>query len=42
MAWALIAAVFILLFISLLIFNSLIRRKNDVENAFASIDVMLR
>jgi LemA protein len=42
MVWAVIAAVAILLFIALLIFNSLIRKKNDVENAFASIDVMLR
>ncbi len=42
MVWAVIAAVVILLFTALLIFNSLIRKKNDVENAFASIDVMLR
>jgi len=42
MVWAITAAVIILLFTALLIFNSLIRRKNDVENAFASIDVMLR
>jgi len=42
MVWAVIAAAVILLLTVLLIFNSLIRRKNDVENAFASIDVMLR
>lgn len=42
MVWAVIAAVVILLFTALLIFNSLIRRKNDADNAFASIDVMLR
>ncbi len=28
--------------ISLIFYNSLIRKKNDVENAFASIDVMLK
>ena len=42
MIYVLIAAAFILLLSALLIFNSLIRKKNDVENAFASIDVMLR
>lgn len=42
MIYVLIAAAFILLLSALLIFNSLIRRKNDVENSFASIDVMLR
>ena len=42
MLYAIIAAVAILLISAILIFNSLIRRKNDVENAFASIDVMLR
>jgi len=39
---AIIAAAVILLLPAILIFNSLIRKKNDVENAFASIDVMLR
>lgn len=42
MIYVIIAAAFILLLSALLIFNSLIRKKNDVENAFASIDVMLR
>ncbi len=42
MLYAIIAAVAILLISAILMFNSLIRRKNDVENAFASIDVMLR
>ena len=42
MIYVLIAAAFILLLSALLIFNSLIRRKNDVENSIASIDVMLR
>jgi len=42
MIWAVTAAAVILLFTALIIYNSLIRRKNDVENAFASIDVMLR
>lgn len=42
MLYAIIAAAVILLFSAILIFNSLIRKKNDVENAFASIDVMLR
>lgn len=42
MLYAIIAAVVVLLLSAILIFNSLIRKKNDVENAFASIDVMLR
>ena len=42
MLYAIIAAVFVLLISTILIFNALIRNKNDVENAFASIDVMLR
>lgn len=42
MIYAIITAALILLLSAVLIFNSLIRRKNDVENAFASIDVMLR
>jgi LemA protein len=42
MLYAIIAAVVVLLLSAMLIFNSLIRKKNDVENAFASIDVMLR
>ena len=42
MLYATIAAVVVLLLSAILIFNSLIRKKNDVENAFASIDVMLR
>ena len=40
--FAIIATAVILLLSAILIFNSLIRRKNDVENSFASIDVMLR
>lgn len=39
---AIIAALVVLLLTAILIFNSLIRKKNDVENAFASVDVMLR
>ena len=42
MLYAIIVAVVVLLLSAILIFNSLIRKKNDVENAFASIDVMLR
>lgn len=42
MLYAIIAVVVVLLLSVILIFNSLIRKKNDVENAFASIDVMLR
>ncbi len=42
MLYTVIAAAILLLLTAVLIFNSLIRRKNDVENAFASIDVMLR
>lgn len=40
--FAIIATAVILLLSAILIFNSLIRKKNDVQNAFASIDVMLR
>jgi LemA protein len=39
---AIFAVLVVLLLTAILIFNSLIRKKNDVENAFASIDVMLR
>lgn len=42
MLYTVIAAAILLLLTAVLIFNSLIRRKNDVENTFASIDVMLR
>lgn len=35
-----VAALLLLLIIGL--YNSLVRRKNDVENAFASVDVMLK
>jgi len=35
-----VAVLFLLIIIGL--YNSLIRRKNDVENAFASVDVMLK
>ncbi|MBN1158216.1 MAG: LemA family protein [Bacteroidales bacterium] len=37
-----IAIIALLLIIALILYNTLIRKKNDVENAFASIDVMLR
>lgn len=37
-----ISIVLLILIIGIAIFNSLIRKKNDVENAFASIDVMLK
>jgi len=40
--FAIIGTAVILLLSAILIFNSLIRKKNDVQNAFASIDVMLR
>jgi LemA protein len=42
MVYVIIALVFLLLLSAIAIYNSLIRKKNDVENAFASIDVMLR
>ena len=38
----LIAVVVILLLLTIGLYNSLVRRKNDVENAFASIDAMLK
>ena len=41
MIW-LLALVVLLILIALSLYNSLIRKKNDVENAFASIDVMLK
>jgi LemA protein len=41
MIYTIIIAVLLLLLIVGL-YNSLVRRKNDVENAFASIDVMLK
>ncbi len=41
MIYLLVLVAFLAL-ISLILYNSLIRKKNDVENAFASIDVMLK
>jgi len=41
MIYAIVIAVLILLLI-IGLYNSLIRMKNDVENAFASVDVMLK
>jgi LemA protein len=37
-----VAIVLLILLIGIGLYNSLVRKKNDVENAFASIDVMLR
>jgi len=37
-----ISVVLLILIIGIALYNSLIRKKNDVENAFASIDVMLK
>jgi LemA protein len=37
-----IAVVVLLLILTIGLYNSLVRRKNDVENAFASIDAMLK
>jgi LemA protein len=42
MVYVIIAGVLLFLLSTVIIYNSLIRKKNDVENAFASIDVMLR
>ncbi|MDF1559856.1 MAG: LemA family protein [Bacteroidales bacterium] len=42
MVYVIIAVVILLLLSTVVIYNTLIRKKNDVENAFASIDVMLR
>ena len=38
----LLVSVVLLALAALLLYNSLIRKKNDVENAFASVDVMLK
>lgn len=38
----LIIPLVLLLLIAIGLFNSLVRKKNDVENAFASVDVMLK
>lgn len=38
----LLVVVALLLLVGIGIYNSLVRKKNDVENAFASIDVMLK
>jgi len=38
----LIVGAVLILFIIIGLYNSLVRKKNDVENAFASIDVMLK
>lgn len=38
----LLVFVVLLALVTLLLYNSLIRKKNDVENAFASVDVMLK
>ena len=41
MIYTIVIAAILLLFIVIL-YNSLVRKKNDVENAFASIDAMLK
>jgi LemA protein len=40
--YILLSIIFGLLLVLIILYNSLIRKKNDVENAFASIDVMLK
>lgn len=42
MIWIAVAVVVIILFVILGMYNSLIGKKNDVENAFASIDTILK
>ena len=42
MIYFIVALVLLFLLSTVIIYNALIRKKNDVENAFASIDVMLR
>ncbi len=42
MVYFIVAVVFLFLLSTVIIYNSLIRNKNDVGNAFATIDVMLR
>jgi LemA protein len=37
-----VSVVILILIIGIALYNSLVRKKNDVENAFASIDVMLK
>ncbi|MDT8401096.1 MAG: LemA family protein [Bacteroidales bacterium] len=37
-----VSLLFLILITGIAIYNSLVRKKNDVENAFASIDVMLK
>jgi LemA protein len=41
MIYTIVIAAILLLFIVIL-YNSLVRKKNNVENAFASIDAMLK
>jgi LemA protein len=41
MIYAIVIAA-VLLLLSMVLYNGLIRRKNDVENAFGSVDVMLK
>jgi len=42
MFYIIIAVVVVLLITVIIIYNTLIRKKNDIENAFASIDAMLK
>lgn len=41
MIYAILAAILIIL-VAIIIYTTLVRKKNDVENAFAFIDMMLR
>lgn len=38
----LIIILVVLILLTIVLYNSLVRKKNDVENAFASVDVMLK
>ena len=42
MLYILLAIIVVLLLTVIALYNSLIRKKNDIENAFASIDTMLK
>jgi len=42
MVYAIIVCAVVFLLMAIVLYNTLIRRKNDVENAFASIDAMLK
>ena len=42
MAWIIIAAIVVLLFVVIAIYNGLVRRRKEVDNAWSQIDVQLK